>query len=156
MRAAGRDDVQLLFANALEGVVANVVAGQFVLRRPRTRPLLVQYQLPMTVLSDITGTYSVPPVAPSAGESTSLGLTSLLQSINDVTNFMNGISSWISTSIFAPVKAFVATVSKVCNAVMGAVNSVLGIGKALMSVATTLVQCATKAFQTIAAAVELS
>jgi len=154
-QSVGRpDDVQLLFVDALDGFVSNVVPGQFVLRRSRTRPLLVQYQLPMTVLSDITGTYSVP-VAPSAGESTSFGLASLLQSITDVTSFMNGISSWISTNILAPVKAFVATVTKVCNAVLGAVNSVLGIGKALMSVATTLVQGASKIFQTIAAVVSL-
>ena len=147
--------VQLLFADALDGFLSNVIPGQFVLRRSKSRPLLAQYQIPMTVLSDITGTYSVPPVAASAGSTQALGLTSLLQSVNDITTFMNGISSWISTNILAPVKVFVANVVTVCNAVMGAVNSVLGIGKALMSVATTLVQGASKIFQTIAAVVSL-
>ncbi|WP_433704427.1 hypothetical protein [Paraburkholderia sacchari] len=149
------NDVQLLFADALDGFLANVVPGQFVLRRSKSRPLLAQYQIPMTVISDITGTYSVAPAPQSSGVVAALGLTSILDSIGKITKFMNGISSWISTNILAPVKAFVATVTKVCNAVVGAVNSVLGIGRSLMSVATTLVQCASKVFQTIAAVVSL-
>lgn len=149
------NEVQLLFADALNGFLANVIPGQFVLRRSKSRPLLAQYQIPMTVLSDITGTYSIPPAPQSSGVLAALGAASLLDSINSITSFMNGISSWISTNILAPVKAFVGTVTQVCNAVLGAVNSVLGIGKALMSVATTLVQCAAKVFQTIAAVVSL-
>lgn len=147
--------VQLLFVDGLDGFMANVIPGQFVLRRSRTRPLLAQYQIPMTVISDIAGVYSTAPAVASSSSILSLGLTSLLGAINSITSFMNGISSWISTNILGPVKAFVGAVTSVCNAVMGAVNSVLGIGKTLMSVATTLVQCATKVFQTIAAVVNL-
>ncbi len=150
----GRPDyVQLMFVDTLDQFTSLVIPGQFVLRRSRSRPLLMQYQIPMTVIGDVVGSYTSAGAAASSG--TSSGLASLLQSITDVTNFMNGISSWISTNIIAPVKAFVANVMKVCNAVMGAVNSVLGIGKALMSVATTLVQGAAKIFQTIAAVASL-
>jgi hypothetical protein len=149
------DLVVLMFTDVLDQFTSSVIPGQFVLRRSRTRPLLAQYQIPLTVTSDALGAYSTPPASILAGSAQALGLTSLLDSINSITSFMNGISSWISTNILAPVKAFVAIVSKVCTAVMGAVNSVLGIGKALMSVATTLVQCATKVFQTIAAVVNL-
>jgi hypothetical protein len=147
--------VVLMFTDALDQFTSSVMPGQFVLRRSKSRPLLMQYQIPMTVLSDVLGAYDSPPASILAESAQALGLTSILNSINSITSFMNGISSWISTNILAPVKAFVATVTKVCNAVMGAVNSVLGIGKALMSVATTLVQCATKVFQTIAAVVSL-
>lgn len=152
----GRPDyVQLMFVDALDQFSSMVIPGQFVLRRSRSRPLLAQYQIPMTVTSDVLGAYDSAPAVILAESAQALGVTSILNSINSITSFMNGISSWISTNILAPVKAFVATVTKVCNAVMGAVNSVLGIGKALMSVATTLVQCATKVFQTIAAVVSL-
>jgi hypothetical protein len=143
--------VQLMFVDTLDQFTSQVIPGQFVLRRSRSRPLLAQYQIPMTVLSDVLGSYDSTPAVINADSQQALGLTSLIQSINDITSFMKSISSWISTNVLAPVKAFVANVSKVCNAVMGAVNSVLGIGKALMSVATTLVQGATKVFQTIAA-----
>lgn len=152
----GRPDfVQLMFVDVLHQLTSLVIPGQFVLRRSKSRPLLAQYQIPMTVIGESVGAYDSPPAVIVAEDAQSLGLTSLLQSINDITTHMDRISSWISTNILAPVKAFVATVTKVCNAVVGAVNSVLGIGKALMSVATTLVQGATKVFQTIAAVMSL-
>jgi hypothetical protein len=155
-QSGGRPDyVQLMFVDALDQFTSQVIPGQVVLRRSRSRPLLMQYQIPMTVTSDVLGAYSLPAAPQSAGSLLSSGLDSLLQSIGEITSFMSGISSWINTNVLAPVKAFVANVTKVCNAVMGAVSSVLGIGKALMSVATTLVQCATKVFQTISAVMNL-
>jgi hypothetical protein len=149
------DFVQLMYVDALDQFTSQVIPGQFVLRRSRSRPLLAQYQIPMTVISDQLGAYSTPASSIASEVLGALGLTSLIDSITSITTFMNGISSWITSNILAPVKAFVGAVTKVCNAVMGAVNSVLGIGKALMSVATTLVQCATKVFQTIAAVMNL-
>ncbi|MEX3764457.1 hypothetical protein [Paraburkholderia phenoliruptrix] len=153
----GRDPskVQLWFVDTLDQFAGVVIPGQVVLRRSKSRPLLLQYQIPLTVVSDKIGSYDSSPAILSADEKQSLGLTSLLDSINSITKFMKGISSWINSTILAPVQAFTAATTKVFNAVKAAVSATLGIGKSLMNVASSLALAGANIFNTISAVMQL-
>lgn len=148
------DLVQLMFIDALNQYTASVIPGEIVLRRSRSRPLLLQYQIAMTVMGDVSGAYTT--VSSSASSDTSSSaLASILQSLANLTRFMTSVSSWISSTIIAPIKSFIATATKVFTAVTTAIRSVVGVAQSVMNVAKTIAQAGVTLVRTAMAIVTM-
>jgi hypothetical protein len=151
--ASGQDPnkVFLAFADTLDNFVCEVIPNQITLRRSRSRPLLMTYQIGMTVAMDLYGSYvgTETAVPPTGSALTSLGLGSLLDAIGSITSFAQGISSWINSNILAPVKSFLAMTTKIFNAVQGAIKAVSGIASSIINVARTIAQAGTNLMHTI-------
>jgi hypothetical protein len=154
------DKVQLVFSDALDGFTVVVAPNNFVLRRSRSRPLIYQYQIAMTVLDQ--------DVDPGAGLSLfngsdllnaattqQLGLASLTQSINDITAQISNISGAIQSTLVAPVQAFMNETSALYSAVQGAITAGTGIAGQLISVARMTAQAGLNIFHTCAAVANL-
>jgi hypothetical protein len=139
--AAGKDPsgVQLIFVDGLDQFAVIVIPGSITLRRSRSRPLLCQYQIPMTVLGDLSSDYAnlfdTSAAAPSADAKQSSGIDSLLASIDTITTAANGIHSYVDQTLAAPVRDFMNATATVYQHVNAAVTSVTGITGSLLNVA---------------------
>jgi hypothetical protein len=133
---AGRDpsQIQLIFADKLDEIVAVVASAVLVLRRNKARPLLCQYQLNMIVLEDNvsvdTGNITTPlliqnsPVQRQAAALTSSGIsiaklqslvksmTSALSSVTSVINSAAAEFTSIATNIYSAVDTAISTASQ--------------------------------------------
>ena len=82
------DTIKLIFVDTLDSIVAQVAPGQFSLARNRSRPLLYQYSLVMTVIADNLDVATVdtlslnPDGSSSSPDQMTLGLESLANSID--------------------------------------------------------------------------
>lgn len=154
--AAGKDPdkVQLVFADALDNFAVVVAPNNFVLRRSRSRPLLFQYQIAMTVLDkniDLAA-YLQPASNPlDAAIKQSTGLDSLTDSINSLTSTIQSISSAIDASLVAPVQAFMDQTARLYGSVRGAIAAGTGIAGQLISVAQMTARAGINIFRTFAA-----
>lgn len=129
----GRDPatVKLLFIDMLDGFAWNVAPMQFVLRRNKSRPLLMQYNITLQAVSTSIDAQSV--TAPFFGSLPS-GLGALGNAIGTLMGFVGNVQGWVASAVSA-VQGFVApladTVRKfallstaVFTAVQAAVSSV--------------------------------
>lgn len=145
-------DVRLVYSDALNDVVATVAPLNFTLRRSRSRPLLLQYQIQLAVLADGVGAYS-PAYGLDSNLLTSLGLDSLSASLSRITSLANQAKSFIDRNILAPVQAFNAFTQKLLTQVTATVDAVLGVPASLLNVARTAAQAGANLYRTIAAVV---
>ena len=142
--------VKLIFADKLDDFTWVVAPQNFVLKRNRSRPLLSQYQINLTWLSDdVSDVMSALSASGAAGLLDELekgGLESLLSSIEKIGAF---IESEV-TSVLGPIRAafdkVVALTAKVLQAVTRVVNTVKGVIGAvtngLLGIATSLTRAA--------------
>jgi len=147
------DNVKLIFSDALDNFSVVVAPMSFVLRRSKSRPLLCQYQIAMTVLEgDALG--------PSlfgfdsfldAGILESVGLDSLTASVNAITSAINGVNGWVQGTLVAPVQSFMNQTARLYGAVRGAISAGSGIVGSLISVAQMSAQAGVNLFRTLAA-----
>lgn len=161
---SGRDPdlVKLIFLDKLDQFEWVVAPQSFVLRRNKSRPLLSQYQIGMTWLSnDVAATKKA--MASSAkgggGLLESLGLDSLLGSLKTITDsIQSGIMGFlgpIKDAVGGLVKLtanVLKTVTAVINTVKGAVDAVTS---GLMSIAGNLARAAANVTQTIVSIMSL-
>lgn len=156
----GRDpgSVKLLFVDMLDNFAWSVAPTQFVLRRNKSRPLLMQYNISLQAVS--TTIDSQPAIAPFFGSITS-GLGALGKVINDLFGFANSIQGWVSSAVsgingfIAPLASTVrnfammstavfsavqTTVSSITNGVRGVANSAIGIARDLASVGVNVMR----------------
>lgn len=156
--------VQLQFADQLDSIAAVVAPMSFVLRRSRSRPLLMQYQISMIVTQDNIAqpriTQSVGGLTGSDGTLTtaqqqSSGIASLLSSINTITAAVGSVNSFVSGAIASPIAQFLTQAAAVMNAVVGAVNSLDGLTGSLISTAQLTANCGTNMFRALAAVTTL-
>lgn len=151
------DNVRLVFSDALDNFSVVVAPMTFVLRRSKSRPLLCQYQIAMTVLE-------TDPLGPSLFGSGSVldagilqagGLTSLLSSINKITAFVKNIQNFITGTLLAPMKAFMNMTAQLYGAVRGAISSVSGIAGSLISFAQMTAQAGVNIMRSLAAVAQI-
>lgn len=156
---AGRDpdQVQLIFADALDQITSVVALPVVVLRRSKARPLLYQYQISMTVLSDIVGNPAPGATTPqfitnSPSDLQNASLTSAGISIGRITALASSIASAIDSTLLPLVTTFMLTTSALYNAVTTAVGSASAAVSGLTSVAHVTAQVGLNVFRTVAAA----
>jgi len=116
---ASPDKVDLIFCDDVAEICWAVAPQVCVLKRSRSRPLLMQYQIALSYLSD-----DVAHPAESSKVSEESALSSLGAAIGKIKSFVSGISSAINTAL-GPLKAGAAMLASVTGSVLGAVHSVM-------------------------------
>ena len=144
--------IQLEFVDHLDRFACVVAPMSFVLRRSRSRPLLMQYQISMIVLNDqialppVVGTYPL-----TGPQKTATAFDSILASINAITAKIASVRAFIDNSIATPIAAFLSKTAQVFAAVMNAINAVQGVTHSLIAVARLAAQCGVNIFRSLAA-----
>lgn len=160
----GRDpaEVKLLFIDMLDSFAWSVVPTQFVLRRSRSRPLLMQYNIALQAVSTSIDTPSM--LTPSLG-SISAGLGALGGVLNTLIGYAGKVEGWVNAAIstvagfVAPLAANVRKFMLLSTAVFGAVktavasvnNGVKTITGSIVGVARDLAIVGVNVFRTISA-----
>lgn len=143
--------VGLIFSDSLDSIVATVAPMRFVLRRSRSRPLLLQYQIQMAVLADGVATGLILPAGQvSKSVLTSLGLDSLEASLKKIEAFAASAKSVIDRELLAPVQSFLGVTQAVYGRVTQTINSITSVPASLISVAQTSAAAGANLFRTFA------
>ena len=161
--AAGDDPdrVQLIFSDVLDDISVVVAPTNFTLRRSRSRPLLFQYQIALTVIDPNVGQYwqmggalgylTRAGAAAGGGLLESLGLESLTASVNRITAMIGQARQFINSTILGPITKFMGQTARLYGAVRGAISAGLQTAGALIRVAQTITQAGVNIFRTLAA-----
>jgi hypothetical protein len=145
------ENVQLQFVDQLDQFACVVAPQSFVLRRSRSRPLLMQYQIAMIVVNDKVALPAASTFVVSAAQKKATGLAALANSINAIAAKIASVSAFINSAIAVPIAAFMRQTAALFSAVMNAINSVVGVTDSLIAVAALAAQCAVNVFRTLAA-----
>lgn len=161
---AGMDPgrVQLILADALDNFAVVVAPMSFTLRRSKSRPLLCQYQISLTVLQQNVDTefgfggelgYLTRKEASfaDAGVLEGLGLDSLTDAVNEITDFIAGIKGFIDSNLVAPVRAFMLQTARLYGSVRNAITTASGIAGSLINIAQLTALAGVNLFRTLAA-----
>lgn len=143
------DEVRLIFADALDSIVNVVAPGQFTLKRNRSRPLLMQYQISLTVLSDrlsadLLDKLKLQPDGTAVSDPLIKGVTSLQSSLDRIEAAADGVQNWIDASIAAPVRNLMNLSTTALTKVLDVVNTTRSIvgaqARQFIGIATDLAQ----------------
>lgn len=155
---AGRhpDTVKLIFSDALDDIVSVVVPGSFSLKRSKSRPLLMMYQISMTVLSDRLDVELRDPLKlganPLAGGGLLNGIASLKSSISTIRSAAANVRGWVDSTLVNPVRGFLVQSTAVFDRVVGyageARGFISGTASQLIGVASDIAQVGRNAFNT--------
>lgn len=152
------DLVKLIFSDMLDGVTWVVLPNQFVLKRNRSRPLLVQYQIGMTYLDDNVS--STMDALNALRDSTlrDAGLESLAGTVKKIEDFAKDAKGAIKSAlglVSDAVKDFVKLTAKVLNSVNRIVSALRGVAGyaagALISIAKDLTKAGANIMASVAA-----
>jgi len=161
-RGSDPASVKLLFVDMLDDFAWNVAPTMFVLKRSKSRPLLLQYNISLQAVStSIDNPLSMSPFFGNIGAG--------LESMTGVVGFLQGVSSsvsgWVSqavgfvqqglSSVAGVVQKFVTTSSQIFGAVTSTISAVKnGIGQTvnnLVGIAKGIAQTGINIFRTVAA-----
>lgn len=147
---AGRDpdQVQLIFADQLDSITCIVAPNPLILRRNRSRPLLVQYQLSMIVLDDNVNPPSQTVTTQSAADQQAAALASMTISTQRLTAYEASLQTALVPSIASQAIAFVSTAVNVFLQVSAAIVSAQVVVNSVISVAHLVAQVGMNAFRT--------
>lgn len=146
--------VRLVLADGLDKFAVVVAPNSFTLRRSRSRPLLCQFQIQLTVLSDSIDAAS--PALDFDGRSSPLsGLESLAASIDKITGYVQDVQEYIDATLVAPVKGFMDQTATLYRSVDRAVRSVDGVAGSLITTAQLSAQAGMNLFRSLGAVVNL-
>lgn len=128
--------VRLIFSDALDDRSVVVMPQTFVLRRSRSRPLLVQFQISLVVLDEeIEGPTVVSEFGFDDGDNSDnedaiqeAGLESLDVSMEMISSQIPSIGALVSPALAFPVAAFMEQSTQVFGAVGGLLAGGIGIG----------------------------
>lgn len=158
------DKVKLIFHDKLDDFTWVVAPQSFVLRRSKTRPLLAQYQISLTWLSDdvAESIFALSALGWDDDVLTSLGLDSLENSLRMIDEFASELAANISNFLGAindQVAGFVNLTARALKAVQSVIASGMKIVDAttngLIAIATNLTRAAANICRTITAIVTL-
>lgn len=168
---AGRnpDLVQLVFVDELDEVIYVVVPMVFSLRRSKSRPLLMQYQINMLAVSDsadVDTSILLPPslddiakgppkISPGKPETSKSVVDSLRNSVKKLQSAAETIDKGIDRAIGQPTKAFMEKTNEVLSITTEIVGGIQGAvdtaTSSLIETAGNLAQAGMNINQTIAA-----
>lgn len=144
--------VKLIFVDLLDDFAWNVAPMQFTLRRSKSRPLLIQYNI---VLQAIDTSADRPFKAPGLSASLPAGLDSLMGSIDSIFGMINdvidGVRGWIDRTLVAPVRGFLLKTMQLYRTVSNTIRNALSIGDQLIGVARMVTAAAMNIFRTFSA-----
>jgi hypothetical protein len=148
------DQIQMEFVDSLDGIAVNVIPQQFVLKRSKSRPLLMQYNITMAVLSDIANEkYAFAlnhPDKDSADESLLGSMDSLVKAAKDFSGNINKYAAGFK-NLLKPIGDFLKKVNSIMASLKSVMNSVGSIFTSIVSVAQSVAQAGRNIFATLAA-----
>jgi hypothetical protein len=149
--------VQLIFSDALDRFGCVVAPQGFTLQRSRSRPLLMQYQISMVVLSDSIGFQAVDASfgALSGDVLQAAGLESLSNTISKIEGLSKSVTGFLDSTIGGPVKQFMATTAAIYKKVDSAVRSAEGVASSLIGIAQNASRAGMNLFRSIGQIVSL-
>jgi hypothetical protein len=116
------DIVRLIFADTLNGITSVVAPISFQLKRSKSRPLLMQYNIVLNVISRNAGDYGQYLLRKKQNVPDAMsGLDSLTNGITTLNAKMADAISWMDTNILAPIAAFTAMTERVMGLVSSAI-----------------------------------
>jgi len=161
------DLVRMIFADKLDDFTWVVAPQNFVLKRNKARPLLAQYQITLTWLSDdvaetVDALSAIVQDVSGIESLSSLekeGLQSLVHSINKINDQISkGITSFLGP-IQAPFDSLVLLTANALTSVQSVVSSSMGVVKAmtngLLGIATSLTRASANATRMVSSIVSL-
>lgn len=149
--------VKLLYCDGLNGFVVEVAPMSLTLRRSKSRPLLIQYQLAMTVLDqnrDQLQFLSGGEKKDTPGEEGGF-FDSVTSSIGSIRDAIAGGLSWVHANLVAPVMAFIATANRVFGAVVSVIRGVVNFGQTILAIPIAFAQAGMNVMRTLAAYADL-
>jgi hypothetical protein len=151
------DLVKLVYADSLDSIVSVVAPMSFALRRSKSRPLLFQFQIALTVLSDDIDaldylTFNSPDPTSDKQALQSAGLDSMVASISQLTSYQQDIQNYIVSTLVAPARYYLQQSVALYNAVNTAVENNDQIASQLIAAARMTAQAGLNVFRTLAAA----
>lgn len=149
---AGLDpkDIKLMFVDTLDRIAVYVVPQQFVLKRSKSRPLLVQYNIGMMVLEDIDYSFPVPTPAPDK----IAALSSFDQTVKDMEAWAKDIAA-LTTYALQAINKILAKINRAINAVNGIMHSVGGLTAAVSAIIKKIIAATKNLFAMLAAIINL-
>lgn len=155
----GRDPatVKLIYADMLHGFDVEVAPMALTLRRSKSRPLLIQYQLTLTVLDQNREQLRF--LQGGAGEEGGASgggfFASVTASIARIRGAIQGVTRWVQTNLVQPVRAFLGMANSVFGGVMGIVRDVRSLVGSVVAIPLAVAQAGTNLFRTLAAVASL-
>lgn len=147
--------VKLRYVDTLNRYSRIMAPQVFELRRSKSRPLLAQYRFSMIAVMNPPPVVAVGGAAASASsgaDPSGFGVSSLLGSINRISDAARNARQFVNSSILGPVRNFMT----LSNDVLGTVHSYIAAGSgvplSLIGVARDIAQVGTNIFRTLAAA----
>lgn len=141
--------VKLIFADTLDNIATVVAPQAFTLRRSKSRPLLMQYNINMSVVSDrLSGSFEGL-MDEVTDLMTELGLDSLARTITDIQEYATKAANWVQTEIVKPVQKFLMVTTRILNSVQNAVRTAGAIVGGLATAARGIVQAGMNIFRTL-------
>jgi hypothetical protein len=146
---SGKDPhgVVLVFIDALDSNIDVVIPLNFTLRRSKSRPLLMQYNISMM---SIFWQAKSPAVPASPG-----GLAGLLGSIKNLIRGVNNVVNFAKAQI-GQITAFMNTATGIFQSVTNLIANVQSVPQSLLGPAVAMAQAGATMFSTIAATAGLS
>jgi hypothetical protein len=140
---AGKDPagVMLVFVDTLNQNLDSVIPMTFTLRRSKSRPLLMQYNISMISIAWKV----VPPPAPSSAG----GLAGLLASIKNLIAAANNVVNFVKSAI-GQVTAYINTATTIFQSVTNLIKNAQSIPQSLLGPAIACAQAGATMFSTIA------
>lgn len=149
-RGVDPDLVVLLFVDALDGFAARVAPNSFTLKRSKSRPLLCQYQISMTIISPYIDIIPKT-IKSSPDEIEAFGLESLIASVKKLTTFLKNVQGFVDRTLVAPVRDFLSKTIRLYQTVRTAIQTASEIAGSLIAVARMTAQAGANIFRTIGA-----
>lgn len=143
------DSVKLIFADTLDNIAAVVAPQAFTLRRSKARPLLMQYNINLSIVSDrLSGSFEG--LMDEVTElMTELGLDSMARTITDIQNYAVNANDWVQNTIVKPIQKFLMVTTRILNSVQNAVRTVGSVVGSLATAARSIVQAGMNIFRTL-------
>lgn len=145
------DKVLLILSDGLDNLNWVVAPQQFVLKRNKARPLLVQYNIALQRLSDHVSEEAA--AGPGAAAKRLSAIDSLLACVERINDFAKTLKGMVN-SVLGPIKAaiakFVALTKAIASAVIGAVKAIVGVVSSVTSGLIEIMQGISQAGMNIA------
>jgi hypothetical protein len=141
--------VKLIFVDTLNGMTSVVAPVSFQLKRSKSRPLLMQYSIILSVLKQNAGDYSGNLKTKTNLSDKKLGLDSMTNSINSMTAKINSLSSWLDAVLLSPLRSFLTMTTSVMSAVNSAITAVGKVAGVLAAGAMMIIAAGSNIFHTL-------
>jgi hypothetical protein len=153
-RLAGQDpsNIALVLADSLNSTIDIVAPMSFALRRSKSRPLLMQFQISLLVLGQQS------PAGASSSTSSDLTskiLASLTASVSTITSIAARITGYINANFAAPLVSFIGSANAVYGQVTAAIQAGQSVVASVLHVASLISQAGTAIARTVNAVLSL-